>query len=499
MRSIVSGLATQVASDVAARRRSAVEVATEALQGIDARNPALNAFLETLREHALARASAIDAAIAAGRNPGPLAGVPVAVKDNICTRFGRTTCASRILADYRSPYDAAVVERIENAGGIIVGKTNLDEFAMGSSTENSAAGPARNPWDRSRVTGGSSGGSAAAVAARLVPLALGSDTGGSIRQPAAFCNVVGLKPTYGRVSRFGLIAYGSSLDQIGPLATSVTDAALLLDVIAGPDPRDSTCSPQPAPPVLPTLSDPALREFAQSLRIGIPREYFSEGLDTDVAATIQDAIKALARAGAKFTDVSLPNTRFGVAAYYVIASAECSSNLARFDGVHYGHRTATPRSPRENPTEHLYSASRSEGFGPEVKRRLMLGTFVLAAGYADKFYSRALQVRRLVQRDILRALDSVDILLGPTSPTPAFRIGEKTDDPLQMYLADVYTIAANLAGVPAISLPCGLSRSGLPIGLQMMAPLFAERRLLQAARLYERETDWHERRPPAAA
>lgn len=488
----------QIASEVAARRRSAVEVTTEALRGIDARNPALNAFLATAREHALARAREVDAAIAAGRPVGPLAGVPIAIKDNICTRFGRTTCASRILANYHSPYDAAIVERIEHADGIIVGKTNLDEFAMGSSTEISAAGPARNPWNHDRVTGGSSGGSAAAVAARLVPLALGSDTGGSVRQPAALCGIVGLKPTYGRVSRFGLIAYGSSLDQIGPLATCVTDAALLLDVIAGPDPRDSTCSPHAAPPALSSLTDQALAECAQSLRIGVPREYFADGLDPEVAAAIHAAINVFERGGAKIADVSLPSTRFAVAAYYVIASAECSSNLARFDGVHYGHRTTSARGPRENPTEHLYSTSRSEGFGPEVKRRLMLGTFALAAGYADKFYSRALQVRRLVQRDMQRAFESVDVLLGPTSPTPAFRIGEKTDDPLQMYLADVYTIAANLAGVPAISLPCGLSRSALPIGLQLMTPLFEERRLLQAARLYERETDWHERRPPAA-
>jgi aspartyl-tRNA(Asn)/glutamyl-tRNA(Gln) amidotransferase subunit A len=482
--------AASLAADVACRRATAVELCTDALHRAESVDPHIRAFIELTRDHALQRAAAIDADAAAGRQVGPLAGVPIAIKDNLCTQFGRTTCGSRILRDFRSPYSATVVERLEAAGGIIVGKTNLDEFAMGSSTENSAWFATRNPWDVSCVPGGSSGGSAAAVAAGVTPLAIGSDTGGSIRQPAALCGVVGLKPTYGRVSRFGLVAYGSSLDQIGPFAGCVTDAALALSVIAGRDPRDATSAREAVDDYLGALRDEALAQRCATLRIGIPREYFGEGLDREVESAVRVALDVYASLGARLVEVSLPHTEYCVATYYLIAAAEASSNLARFDGVHYGHRSASPSDIVE-----LYSRSRDEGFGMEVKRRIMLGAFALSTGYYDAYYARALNVRRLITRDFEQAFDAVDVIACATSPTAAFRLGEKLSDPLQMYLADVYTIAANLAGVPAVSLPCGFTTSGLPIGLQLLGPRFCESGLLQAARLYERETDWCVRRP----
>ncbi|MGE0479117.1 MAG: Asp-tRNA(Asn)/Glu-tRNA(Gln) amidotransferase subunit GatA [Phycisphaerae bacterium] len=486
--------AVQIAADVAAGRRRAVEVCDEALARIDALEPQLRAFLSVTREHALGQAARVDADRAAGVPLGPLAGVPIAIKDNLCTRFGRTTCGSRMLEDYRSPFDATAVARIEAAGGVIVGKTNLDEFAMGSSTENSAFHPTHNPWDVERVPGGSSGGSAAAVAARLVPLALGSDTGGSIRQPAAMCGVVGLKPSYGRVSRYGLVAFGSSLDQIGPLATNVADAALLLGVIAGDDPRDTTCVDAPVPDYRTLLTDDAVAAALRGLRIGVPREYFGDGLDTEVAAAVRAALAVYERCGATLVDVSLAMTPHCIAVYYLVATAEASSNLARFDGVHYGRRAADARD-----FVALVSRSRSEGFGAEVQRRIMLGTFALSSGYYDAYYTRALRVRRLVQQDFDRAFQQVDLIACPTTPSAAFRIGEKTADPLQMYLADVYTTAANLAGICGVSVPSGRTSAGLPIGLQLLGPLLGEARLLQAAAGFERQTDWHTQTPPLCA
>jgi len=481
--------ATGIAQAVAAGNLKATQVCGRALQRVEAVDASLKAFVELTAEHAQERAEQIDAGVAAGRPVGPLAGVPIGVKDNICTAFGRTTCGSRFLADYRSPYDATVIRRIESAGGVIIGKTNLDEFGMGSSTENSAVEPTRNPWHADRVPGGSSGGSAVAVAAGMTPVALGSDTGGSIRQPAAFCGVVGLKPTYGRVSRYGLVAYGSSLDQIGPLAGNVTDAVLMLGVISGKDPQDSTSVDRPVDEYVAGLSDAKLSERLSGLRLGVPKEYFGEGLDDEVRAAVEAAIDVYRGLGVSVVEVSLPHSPYCVGVYYLIATAECSSNLARYDGVHYGRRAAGPREIVE-----LYSASRAEGFGAEVKRRIMLGTFALSAGYYDAYYDKALRARQLIKQDFERAFEQADVLACPTAPTPAFRFGEKMDDPLQMYLADIYTIAANLAGVPGISIPCGFSGGGLPIGLQLLGPLFGEARLLQTARIYERETAWNDQR-----
>ncbi len=485
--------AVSIATDVASGRLSASDVCRQALARIAAFDPGLRAFVEITADYAGRRAQQLDADIAAGKPVGPLAGVPIAVKDNICTTFGHTTCASKILVGYVSPYNATVIERIEAAGGVIVGKTNMDEFAMGSSTENSSLFATRNPWNPDRVPGGSSGGSAVAVAASLVPVALGSDTGGSIRQPAALCGVVGLKATYGLVSRYGLVAYGSSLDQIGPLAGNVEDAALLLSVISGGDPRDSTCVDLPVPDYRAELTESKLAALAGGLRIGVPEEYFAEGLDDETRAAVEAALDVYRRLGAQTVELSLPHSPHAIATYYLVATAEASTNLARFDGVHFGRRTPDPRDIFD-----LYSSSRDEGLGQEVKRRIMLGTFALSAGYYDAYYSKALKVRRLIKDDFDRAFERCDVLAGPTAPTPAFRFGEKTADPLQMYLADIYTIGANLAGIPAISIPCGFSGGGLPIGLQLMGPVLGETTLLQAARLYERETDWHTRRPAMA-
>ncbi len=413
---------------------------------------------------------------------GPLAGVRIAVKDNLCTRGMPTTCASRVLAGWVPPYDAHVVERLRDAGAAVVGKTNLDEFAMGSSTENSAFGPTLNPWDTTRIPGGSSGGSAAAVASGMVPMALGSDTGGSVRQPAALCGVVGLKPTYGRVSRYGLVAFGSSLDVVGTLTRTVPDAARLLGVIAGHDPRDSTSLDVPVPDYASTVDAPL-----EGLTLGVPREFFGAGLDAEVEAAVRAALDVYRGLGAKVVDVSLPTSPHALATYYLVATAEASGNLARYDGVHYGHRAAGPGD--------VYGRSRDEGLGAEVKRRILLGTYALSSGYRDAYYLKALRVRRLIKADHEAAFGSCDVIVGPTSPTAAFRLGERTADPLRMYLADIYTIGANLAGLPAISVPCGFTTGGLPIGLQLIAPVLAEERLLRAARMYERATEWHERRP----
>ena len=480
---------------------SAVEAVRAYLDAIEAIDGAVGAYNEVHAERALARAEEIDRKRAAGEALGPLAGVPVAVKDNICCAFGKTTCSSKILANFRSPYDATVVSRLESADAVILGKTNMDEFAMGSSTENSGFAPTRNPWDTSRVPGGSSGGSAAAVAARMCAAALGSDTGGSIRLPAAFCGVVGLKPTYGRVSRYGLVAYGSSLDQIGPFGRDVTDAALLLQTLAGHDPRDSTSVERPVPDYLAGLDTPV-----ENLRVGLVREFRSEALGAEIRAAVDRAVEALAAAGAEVVEVSLPHNRidvdadgqlssYAVACYYIVAMAEASSNLARYDGVHYGHRTAEPVG---NIVD-LYSRTRAEGFGEEVKRRIMLGTYALSAGYYDAYYLKALKVRRLIKNDFDEAFKNCDVLIGPVSPEPAFRLGAKTDDPLKMYLSDIYTISANLAGIPAVSVPAGLSEAGLPLAVQLLGDVFSEDKLLRAARMVERALGAADLVPPLAA
>ncbi len=418
-------------------------------------------------------------------DPSPLWGVPMALKDNLATRGMRTTCASRMLEDFSPPYDATVVSRLKGAGALFSGKTNLDEFAMGSSTETSHVGATRNPWDPTRIPGGSSGGSAAAVAADTCLAALGSDTGGSIRQPASHCGIVGLKPTYGRVSRFGLVAFASSLDQIGPLTKDVTDAAIVLKAIAGHDPRDSTSVDVPVPDY-PAL----LNGEVQDMRIGVPREYLQAGIQPEVRQAIRSALDLLAGAGASIREVSLPHTDYAISAYYILATAEASSNLARYDGVKYGYRA----EPVEDLVE-MYRRSRAEGFGSEVKRRIMLGTYALSSGYYDAYYRKAQQVRTLIMHDFEAAFDTCDVLLAPTCPTTAFRIGEKVNDPLQMYLSDIYTISVNLAGIPGISIPCGLDDQGLPIGLQILGKHFDEATVLNVAYAFEQRTDWHRKRP----
>ena len=431
----------------------------------------LNAFITVTAEGAMATAQELDRGIERGKQLPPLAGAVIAVKDNMVTRGVRTTAGSRILFNYKPPYSATVVERLQAAGALLIGKTNLDEFAMGSSTENSAYGPVKNPWDRSRVPGGSSGGSAVAVAAGMAIGALGSDTGGSVRQPASLTGVVGLKPTYGRVSRYGLIAFGSSLDQIGPLANSVEDVARILGVIAGHDPNDSTSSDAQVGDYV-----AALNGDVRGLRVGVPSEYYGRGLDAEVKEKTEAAIRELEKMGAEIIEVSLPHTEYAVPVYYLIATAEASANLARYDGVRYGFRAEEAATLKE-----MYSRSRDQGFGAEVKRRIMLGTYALSAGYYDQYYGKAQKVRTLIERDFREAFGRCDVIATPTSPTPAFKLGEKADDPLEMYLSDIYTITANLAGVPALSLPCGLSSSGLPIGVQLIGKQFDEARLLRAA------------------
>jgi aspartyl-tRNA(Asn)/glutamyl-tRNA(Gln) amidotransferase subunit A len=466
---------------------SSEELTRHFLERIERGNGRLNAFITVTAERALADARRADGAIAAGRG-GPLTGVPVAHKDIFCTDGILTTCGSRMLSNFVSPYDATVVERLAAAGTVMLGKTNMDEFAMGSSNETSFYGPVRNPWDEGRVPGGSSGGSAAAVAARLAPVATGTDTGGSIRQPAALTGLTGIKPTYGRVSRYGMVAFASSLDQGGVLAQSAEDAALVLEAMSGFDPRDSTCVDAPVPNYAGQLDKPV-----KGLRIGIIREFFGEGLEAATGAAVQAALDAYRSMGAALVEVSLPALPLSVPTYYVVAPAECSSNLSRFDGVRFGHRCQDPKDLLD-----LYTRSRGEGFGAEVKRRIMTGTYVLSAGYYDAYYLKAQKVRSLINSDFKRAFADVDVLIGPTAPTPAFRLGDKLDDPITMYLNDIYTIGANLAGLPALSVPCGLA-DGLPVGLQIIGPHFAEARVLAVAHAYQRETDWHRRMPPAWA
>ena len=460
------------------------EAARAYLARIEAVDRKVGAYLTVTRERALAQAAEADARFRAGSSRGPLDGVPIAVKDVLCTRGIRTTCGSKILEHFVPPYDATAVARLRDAGAVLLGKLNMDEFAMGSSTENSAFFPTKNPWDLTRVPGGSSGGSAAAVAADLAAAALGTDTGGSIRQPAAFCGDVGLKPTYGRVSRYGLVAFASSLDQIGPLTKDVEDAALVLQAIAGHDPMDSTSVDLPVPDYRAELG-----KGAEGLRIGIPAEYFIEGLDSEVEAAVRAAIRVLEQLGARTEPVSLPHTEYGLAAYYLIAPAEASSNLARYDGVKYGLRVAKTRDVVE-----MYSKTRAAGFGAEVRRRVMLGTYALSAGYYDAYYGRAQRVRTLVRRDFVEAFARVDLIAAPTTPGVAFKFGEK-EDPLQMYLNDVFTIPVNLAGLPGLSVPAGFTMSGLPVGLQLIGRAFDEAPLLRAAHAYERATTWRERRP----
>ena len=444
-------------------------------------NETLNAFLEIDREGALQRASGVS-------KDGALAGVPVAVKDNICVRGMQTSCGSKILGNYHPPYNATVVERLLNAGAVIVGKTNCDEFAMGSSNENSAFGPVRNPWDTTRVSGGSSGGSAAAVAAGIVPLALGSDTGGSVRQPASLCGVLGMKPTYGRNSRYGLVAFASSLDQIGVFARNTEDVARVLGIIAGRDPRDATSADVPVPDYTALLTGDV-----KGVRLGFPRALFGKGVDDEVKHSVESVVDVYRELGAKIIDVELPHAAYAIAVYYIIATAEASSNLARFDGVRYGFRAEETPELRQ-----MYRKTRAEGFGPEVKRRIMLGTYVLSAGYYDAYYRKAQQVRTLIENDFLNAFKNCDALITPTSPTPAFAIGEKVDDPIAMYLNDIYTVTANLAGVPGISVPCGLSSERLPIGYQLIGPYWSEAELLKLTHAYEQVRPFTER-PPISA
>jgi aspartyl-tRNA(Asn)/glutamyl-tRNA(Gln) amidotransferase subunit A len=482
------GTALEISRAISSRRVSARAVTEHCLTQIEALDGRLRFALTVTGDYALRRAREVDERLSRGEPIGPLAGVPVAVKDNICTEFAPTTCASRILENFRPPYNADVIERLERAGAVIVAKTNLDEFAMGSSTENSARFATRNPWKLDCVPGGSSGGSAVAVAGRAVPLALGSDTGGSVRQPAAMCGVCGLKPTYGRVSRYGLVAFASSLDQIGPFAADARDLALLMSVIAGHDRRDSTSVEEGVPDYLSEIERPF-----DTLRIGVPREYFGEGLSAPIRAAVEAALDEFRRLGAETVEVSLPHTPYAIACYYLVCTAEASSNLARYDGVHYGYRTSNPRDYID-----VYARSRAEGFGAEVKRRIMLGTYALSSGYYDAFYHKALKVRTLIRQDFTEAFKQCDVLIGPTTPTTAFPLGTKTADPLEMYLADVYTASLNLAGVPGLSIPCGFSGEALPIGLQLVGPLFSEGRLLQVADAYQSRTDWHSRVPPVA-
>jgi len=463
------------------RRRdfTSQELTRHFLARIERLDPRLNSFITVTAERALADAAAADATLARGEG-GPLTGVPIAHKDIFCTKGVRTSCGSRMLDSFVAPYDATVVERLAAAGVVVLGKTNMDEFAMGSSNETSYYGPVRNPWDTERVPGGSSGGSAAAVAARLCPAATATDTGGSIRQPAALCGITGIKPTYGRVSRWGMIAFASSLDQGGIMTRSAADAAPLLQAMAGFDPRDSTSAQEPVPDFTAGLD-----ADLHGLRIGLPREYFGEGLDPGVAASVQEAIKVYEGLGATVQEISLPNSPLSVPVYYVVAPAECSSNLARFDGVRYGHRCAEPEDLRD-----LYERSRAEGFGAEVQRRILIGTYVLSAGYYDAYYLKAQQIRHLIAEDFRRAFEQVDVIMGPTSPTTAFPLGSKADDPVAMYLNDIYTIATNLAGLPGMSIPVA-PVGGLPVGLQMVGNYFEEGRLLNAAHRLQRETGWH--------
>ncbi len=468
------------AHETTARIRSgdtnAREVTESYLAHIESVEPKVDAYLDVWREPARARAEAIDAAIAAGQNPGPLAGVPVAIKDNLCTREGRTTCASKMLENFESPYDATVVEKLDAAGAVLLGKLNLDEFAMGSTNENSAVKVTRNPWDSDRVPGGSSGGAAACLAANEAAFTLGSDTGGSIRLPASFCGCLGMKPTYGRVSRYGLVAFASSLDQIGPFTKDAEDLALILAAIAGKDPRDATSADLPVPDYSSTM-----RDGVSGSRIGLPKEYFTDALDGEVGKQVDAALQALKGEGAELVEISLPHTEYAIAVYYIICTAEASSNLARFDGVRYGYR-----HPDAASVEDLYRLSKSEGFGLEVQRRILLGTYVLSSGYYDAYYLKAQKARGLLRRDFDEAFTRCDVIATPTSPTTAYKFGEKMDDPLQMYLGDIFTTSANLAGIPGLSMPCGLASNGMPVGLQLLGKPFDEAALIRTAYAYEK-------------
>jgi aspartyl-tRNA(Asn)/glutamyl-tRNA(Gln) amidotransferase subunit A len=509
---LVDRTAVELLADLNNRRVSAREVAADFIGQIEKCDAKVKAFLRVNGDVALAQAKAIDERRAKNESVGMLGGLPVAVKDLICTKGELTTCGSKMLANFRPPYDATIIEKMRAADAVFLGRTNLDEFAMGGSNENSAFFPTRNPWNLDCIPGGSSGGAAASVAARMAVLSIGTDTGGSIRQPAGLCGVTGLKPTYGRVSRFGLVAFASSLDQIGPMARTAEDAALLLEAIAGHDSRDATSIDTPVPQYSKTVSQPLT-----GLRLGLIREHFGPGLDSEVESAVREAIKVYQSLGAKVTELSMPHAKYGVATYYIIAPCEASSNLARYDGVHYGYRTDVAKATAQlgeelrqlqtvakaataddvdNALVRMYRQSRAEGFGPEVKRRIMLGTYALSAGYYDAYYLKALKVRRLIRQDYDDVFKQVDLIAGPVTATPAFKIGEKSDDPLAMYLVDLYTVSANLAGVGGIAFPCGFSKSGLPIGLQLQGPPLAEEQLLRAAHMFQTATDWHTRKPP---
>jgi aspartyl-tRNA(Asn)/glutamyl-tRNA(Gln) amidotransferase subunit A len=482
---LLESTALQIRTKILSKEIRATELVQHLIDWIKNVEPSIQAYITTSERDALKKANEIDKKIDNKKAVGILAGVPVAIKDNICTKNLYTTCASKILKNFIPPYDAFAIDRLKAEDAIIIGKTNLDEFAMGSSTENSAFKITRNPWNLEYVPGGSSGGSAAAVAASSAFMALGSDTGGSVRQPAALCGVVGVKPTYGRVSRYGLIAFGSSLDQIGTLTKDVKDAAVLLQVIAGYDSHDSTSMQVAVPDYLDGIDAPI-----NGLQIGIPQEYFATGLNADVHKALKDALRIYEKLGAKVIDISLPHTDYAVAVYYIVANAEASSNLARYDGVRYGYRASN-----SNGIIGMYSRTRSEGFGNEVKRRIMLGNYALSSGYYDAYYLKASKVRTLIKNDFDSAFEKVDCIICPTSPVPGFKIGERASNPLEMYLSDIYTIPANLAGIPGISIPCGFSKEGLPIGMQIFTKHFEEKKLLQIAYTFERETDFHLKRP----
>ncbi|MGB0845128.1 MAG: Asp-tRNA(Asn)/Glu-tRNA(Gln) amidotransferase subunit GatA [Thiolinea sp.] len=468
---------------------SVMEVTSAYLERISRYDEGLKSYITVTDEQARVQAEAIDNKIRAGELNGALAGIPYALKDLFCTDGILTSCASKMLANFIAPYDAHVTTKLKEAGGVLLGKNNMDEFAMGSSNENSAFAPVQNPWNTEYVPGGSSGGGAAAVAARLAPMVLGTDTGGSIRQPASFCGITGIKPTYGRVSRFGMIAFASSLDQCGPMAVSAEDCAITLNEIAGFDERDSTCSQVDVPDYTANLND-----SIEGLKIGLPKEFFAEGLDQQVASVIERAVKEFEARGAVVKEISLPNSHLAVPVYYVVAPAECSSNLSRFDGVRFGHRCENPQDLTD-----LYERSRWEGFGDEVKRRIMIGTYALSAGYYDAYYLKAQQVRRLIKQDFVEAFNDVDVIMGPSFPTTAFKLGEMVDDQLAMYLADIYTIPTSLAGLPGMSFPIGFAENGLPVGMQLIGNYFEEARMLNVAHQYQQETDWHLKMPAAFA
>ncbi len=502
-------MAHEIGELIKKKEVSSEEVTKSVFERIEKVEGKVNSFITLAKEEALRKARAVDEKIKKKENISPLAGVPIAIKDNMCIDGVLTTCSSKILKNFKSPYDATVIEKLRANDLVFIGKTNMDEFAMGSSTENSAFKITHNPWDLETIPGGSSGGSAAAIASDEAILALGSDTGGSIRQPASLCGVVGLKPTYGRVSRYGLVAFASSLDQIGPLTKDVTDSALLMNVISGYDKRDSTSCNYPVPDYTKSLIDdvnpvPGKTPWASALsltrtsngvkgiKIGIPKEYFVKGMDEEVEKSVKEAIKLLEKLGAKIEEVFLPHTEYAVAVYYLIATAEASSNLARYEGVKYGHRSPVTG---HRSLINMYEETRREGFGDEVKRRIMLGTYALSAGYYDAYYLKAQKVRTLIKEDFDKVFEKCDCLITPTSPTPAFKIGEKIDDPLKMYLSDIFTISTNLAGIPGISIPCGFSKKGLPVGLQILAKPFAEEAILRVAYTYEQNTEWHRRKP----